>query len=325
MAGKEINAGKIGYQVFTPDALDIVGAGTAGNTRKIRFWNEGGASFAGPIELGYVLAINPPNPGAGGRIQLRGGANNVDWNIDSDSTHLRFFTEAFTGVSKLDLDGAGNATVSGNISAPSATIPKLNGNVLVNGTATVGYLAVNPQVPGGSEGGEILLRGAGGANNPDWVIDNFSTHLRFFTGGLVKLDLDSAGNATVSGNISAPSATIPTLNGNVSVNGEMTARVVTVTGGSDVAEPYHVANAGDVKPLPGMVVAIDSEQIGQMRVATRAYDKTVAGILSGANGISPGITLRQAGTVADGTLPVASHRPRLVLLRRRRQRLDRDR
>ena len=55
-----------------------------------------------------------------------------------------------------------------------------------------------------------------------------------------------------------------------------------------------------------MVVSIDSNQVGQMRIASRAYDKTVAGILSGANGIAPGITLRQAGTVADGSLPVAS-------------------
>ena len=86
----------------------------------------------------------------------------------------------------------------------------------------------------------------------------------------------------------------------------MTAKVVTITGGSDVAEPYHVTGLKDVQPIAGMVVSIDSNQVGQMRIASRAYDKTVAGILSGANGIAPGITLRQAGTVADGSLPVAS-------------------
>src|SRR5260221_14126235 len=86
--------------------------------------------------------------------------------------------------------------------------------------------------------------------------------------------------------------------GGTTFTGEVIATVVTVTGGSDLAEPYHVANAGEVKPLPGMVVAIDSEQIGRMRVTARAYDKTVAGILSGANGISPGITLRPAGSIA---------------------------
>ncbi len=47
--GKEANAGKIGYQAFTPDALDIIGAGTTGANRKIKFWNEGGAIFTGAI------------------------------------------------------------------------------------------------------------------------------------------------------------------------------------------------------------------------------------------------------------------------------------
>jgi len=47
--GKEINAGKIAYQRFTPDALDIAGAGTTSGNRKIKFWCEGGATFTGVI------------------------------------------------------------------------------------------------------------------------------------------------------------------------------------------------------------------------------------------------------------------------------------
>ena len=70
--------------------------------------------------------------------------------------------------------------------------------------------------------------------------------------------------------------------------------------------PTKSAARAKPEPIPGMVVAIDREHVGQMRVAARAYDRTVAGILSGANGIAPGITLRQKGTVADGTHPVAS-------------------
>jgi hypothetical protein len=94
--------------------------------------------------------------------------------------------------------------------------------------------------------------------------------------------------------------------GGATFAGEVFAPVVTVTGGSDVAEPYHVAAAGTVKALAGMVVCIDAEKVGQMKVAVRAYDRRVAGIISGANGVHPGITLRQKGTVADGELPVAS-------------------
>jgi hypothetical protein len=90
------------------------------------------------------------------------------------------------------------------------------------------------------------------------------------------------------------------------VNGWVRAQVLDVTGGSDVAEPYHVAPAGPISPLPGMVVSIDPKSVGRMRVASRAYDRTVGGIISGAKGIRPGLLLRQAGTVADGALPITS-------------------
>jgi hypothetical protein len=46
VGGKEANAGKIGYQTFS-DGLDILGAGTAGNNRKIKLWAEGGLTFTG--------------------------------------------------------------------------------------------------------------------------------------------------------------------------------------------------------------------------------------------------------------------------------------
>jgi hypothetical protein len=49
MAGKEPNAGKIGYQVFSTTGLDIVGAGTTQNSRKVTVWAEGGTLFKGTV------------------------------------------------------------------------------------------------------------------------------------------------------------------------------------------------------------------------------------------------------------------------------------
>jgi hypothetical protein len=48
-SGKEVNAGKIGYALFAPNVLDIVGAGTTHLNRKVRIWAEGGTTFAGDI------------------------------------------------------------------------------------------------------------------------------------------------------------------------------------------------------------------------------------------------------------------------------------
>lgn len=46
---KEGSAGKFGYSIFTPNTLDIVGAGTTGNNRKVKIWAEGGTTFTGPV------------------------------------------------------------------------------------------------------------------------------------------------------------------------------------------------------------------------------------------------------------------------------------
>ena len=45
---------------------------------------------------------------------------------------------------------------------------------------------------------------------------------------------------------------------------------------------------------------IDEENAGQLKLSDRAYDTRVAGIVSGANGVNPGISLSQQGVVEGG-------------------------
>jgi hypothetical protein len=47
---KDPAAGSIAYQKFS-DALDIVGAGTTGGNRKLKFWAEGGSLFTGGVSI----------------------------------------------------------------------------------------------------------------------------------------------------------------------------------------------------------------------------------------------------------------------------------
>jgi hypothetical protein len=54
-----------------------------------------------------------------------------------------------------------------------------------------------------------------------------------------------------------------------------------------------------------MLVAIDPDNPGKLRVTTIPYDRSVAGIISGAGGVNPGMVMGQAGTFADGEHPVA--------------------
>jgi hypothetical protein len=46
---KQADAGKIGYQAFSGDALDIVGAGTTGANRKVKLYAEGGTTLTGAL------------------------------------------------------------------------------------------------------------------------------------------------------------------------------------------------------------------------------------------------------------------------------------
>jgi hypothetical protein len=219
-----------------------------------------------------------------------------------------------------DLTGAGYSFVIHD--ASSAADMLTNPNFLIH--LGSGYVGINTATPGAQldVNGSMAIRSDHtlefGASVAGKQGDAGKIGYQTFTPGALdivgagttdanrKIQFWNEGGATFVGAITAPSATLPTLDGNVTVGGEITAQVVTVLGGSDVAEPYHVAPAGDVNALPGMVVCIDGEKIGQMKVAGHAYDRTVAGIVSGANGIHPGITLRQRGTIADGELPIAS-------------------
>ena len=76
---------------------------------------------------------------------------------------------------------------------------------------------------------------------------------------------------------------------------------LTIRGGCDLAEPFRMKEETIEK---GSVVVIDDEHPGQLKTSTRAYDTRVAGIVSGAQGINPGIALQQEG-VLDGGQNVA--------------------
>ena len=85
------------------------------------------------------------------------------------------------------------------------------------------------------------------------------------------------------------------------VNGTTRTHSIIITGGSDLAEPFRMGR----EEIPqGAVVVIDDANPGQLKMSRAAYDSHVAGIVSGANGVHPGIALQQEG-VLDGGQNVA--------------------
>jgi hypothetical protein len=91
--------------------------------------------------------------------------------------------------------------------------------------------------------------------------------------------------------------------GTASISGVLTVKGVQITG-ADFSEKFQVRETKSRRE-PGMVVAIDAENPGKLVLSTTAYNRRVAGILSGAGGINPGMLMGQPGTLADGDQPVA--------------------
>jgi hypothetical protein len=104
-----------------------------------------------------------------------------------------------------------------------------------------------------------------------------------------RLVIDPSGNVGI-GNLVNPQAKLD-------VQGTTRTCVLTVTGGCDLAEPFPMK----AENLPkGSVVVIDDEHPGRLMRSESGYDRRVAGIISGANGIKPGISLHQEGAIEGG-------------------------
>ena len=149
-----------------------------------------------------------------------------------------------------------------------------------NGVETVEIIASE----GGVEGGQILMRNKSG----------FAT---------VQLDGDASGNGSGYLRLYKGDGSVGlTLEGDASGNGKVTTQVLEITGGADLSENFDIQTPD---AQPGMIVSIDRAHPGELAVSARAYDRTVAGVVSGAGGVRPGMLMGQRNSKADGKHPVA--------------------
>lgn len=149
LAGKEPNAGKIGYQVFSTSSLDIVGAGTQDNNRKITFWAEGGALFRGNVITNGDLLINT-NATVSNNLTVNGmiGAGLIFQTADYtlSSGNLGLYSIACPNGTRLITGGGGHrdfntaaADITVNFSGPDLSSPLTTWRLMVtnsNGSAS---------------------------------------------------------------------------------------------------------------------------------------------------------------------------------------------
>jgi hypothetical protein len=109
---------------------------------------------------------------------------------------------------------------------------------------------------------------------------NIMNFFQQFAGNIVTLS--AFGGGAVGVRVENPTAPLH-------VNGTARVGILEITGGSDLAESFPVEPALEAEP--GTVVVIDDRHPGTLKVSDTAYDRRVAGVISGAGGINPGVTL----------------------------------
>jgi hypothetical protein len=174
-----------------------------------------------------------------------------------------------------------------------------NNQFLIRASGGVG-IGTAQTPPGGLRvaSGGLAVTGASSPNYPGAAgvfIEKYSTTAGlvyaydYTNGAPLSLALNSPGGNVGIGTLS-PQYTLD-------INGTTRTHSIIITGGADLAEPFQT---GSTELPKGSVVVIDKEHPGELKLSSRAYDKTVAGIVSGANGINPGIALHQEGALDGG-------------------------
>ncbi len=90
------------------------------------------------------------------------------------------------------------------------------------------------------------------------------------------------------------------IGGALDVNGRTKTKTLEIVGGSDGAEYFNVL--ADEELDAGSLVIIDNTQDDKLKISEEPYDTRLAGIISGAGGVQPGIVLQQKGVLEGNQL-----------------------
>lgn len=207
-------------------------------------------------------------------------AGNARGIIRSVNGSVNLFTESYVNganpLALLSLNNSGNVGIGeGN---PSAKLEVVAQDALhLRGDKP--FLTFQDSSAGNARG---VIRSVNGA------VNLFTESYMSGANPLAYLTLNNNGNVGIG--TANPQAALD-------VNGTTQTKVLTITGGADLAEPFELSGAEASK---GAVVVIDEEHPGRLKLSAKPYDTRVAGIVSGANGINPGISLRQRDALEAG-------------------------
>jgi hypothetical protein len=260
-------------------------AGTLGLT----FENNGEAVFQGDNQNDWEFRFQPYTSGLGNydaKLMVYGkGYDYIELTHDGTDGYIR------TDEGDLVLNPAGNVGIG--TSTPRALTHIRSENLGVSAAALQGDKLVIEDAdavlglyssPAGNFGSALSLSEIAGNTLVDkWAI------VRETTSGGSGLRFTYGTNKNQAVN--------PTLF-SVKTNGRVKCAELELTGGADVAEPFEISDNQTLPP--GALLVIDSQNPGKLTLSDSPYDTRVAGIVSGAGGVNPGIMLTQNDAFVGG-------------------------
>lgn len=178
-----------------------------------------------------------------------------------------------------------------NDGLPSLAIDA-SGNIVITPNGGVGgYGSTIFGAPGGESGMSIR-----GGNRADVRFDGST--LKLVAGPGTGPPGSTSGVAVTTGGNVGVGTSAPTAK--LEVIGRTKTGSLEITAGSDLAEPFDTESDDAIGP--GSIMIIDAANPGKLKMSEQPYDTRVAGIVSGAGGVHPGITLQQDGVLEGKSL-----------------------
>lgn len=264
-----------------------------------------------------VLAVSEGSDGLSGRTNAANKAGVAGYTEVASAT-AGFFTHAGTGTAMQAEAGSGwgvfgrsqtsvgvfGQNVSGGGTGVLGRSESAGGGIGVHGFASSEATGVR----GDSVSGDGVVGTSTGVGKSGVLgIQNNASGLAgvagLSTNGTAVFGKTDSASATAAFFWNGAGGDAIRTDGNVRVGGRTVTRVLEITGGADVAEPFATKAPEEIQP--GHVVTIAEDGTGTLELSRTAYNTCVAGIVSGANGINPGLCLSQEGVNHEGHHKVA--------------------
>lgn len=296
--GSKLTVSAIGYGIEQTDGtrrLSTYLSATGGwlGTRSADplnfFVNDGGASMT--VTTGGRVGIGTTTPAAKLTVQTTGALSAYGLEHTDGTVRLSTYLDSAYGA-WLGTRSAHGLNFFVNDGLPCLSVETSGNIVMTPNGGTGGYGSTTVGNPNGESG--ITIKGYGGSpNRADLRFDGSSVKLVAGPGAGPPSSFSGVA-VTTDGNVGigtdAPAAKLDVI-------GAIRTCVITITGGCDLAEPFPMKEPEIEK---GSVVVIDDEHPGRLKLSAQAYDRRVAGIVSGANGVNTGLAMQQAGVLDQG-------------------------